>query len=182
MARIFRAPIFQQPKQAAITGKTEVVQDLLLTTLGIRPFYQLDWAVPRRFQFRDDWQPQNLLGTTLGITPTPFYQLDWATPQGYQRRVEWAYQNLLETTLAEVQAPFYQLDWPVPNRNLLSVDQVSQNLLESTLFQPPFTQMDWPNPAGKARPPETQMLLDEGWILRQGKLRPMRTKYWHRNR
>ena len=164
MARIFRAPIFQQPKQAAIKGKTEIGQNLLATTLGVVavPFYQLDWPTQKNYLFRRDEQQQNLLLTTLGIRP--FYQLDWATPQGYQRRVEWAYQNLLETTLVQP-APFYQLDWPIPKRNLLSVDPISQNLLESTLFQPPFAKMDWPNPMPARRDLRGISIEGQSWVL-----------------
>jgi len=73
------------------------------------------YDAPPRMMWLRDWS-ENLLLSTLAITPSPFGPFDWPLPgrAGAAPR-DWS-QNLLLSTLAVTAAPFGPFDWPLPMR------------------------------------------------------------------
>jgi hypothetical protein len=97
------------------------------------PFGQFDWPLPKAPPRLEQSWSQNLLATTLALTPRPFLQTDWPLPaRSAPIRGDAAAVPL--TIFAGIQGePLGQIDWPLPKAPPRLEQTWSQNLLATTL-------------------------------------------------
>jgi hypothetical protein len=121
------------------------------------PFTQTDWPNPTARLAPQEFQPPNLLETTLALVveqAAPFYQTDWLIPYRKPDDLPAIFAqpniNIAIFTSQPVAAPFVPIDFPNPThvRDSAFDTQPHSNILIGTpsAVAVPFNMLDWPNP------------------------------------